>query len=265
MTFTCEQVPHLFTFIGLVIIYLRSPTFCFHMQAFDALLKSLDSRGIRESHLRVMLLKIEKHFKDNVRRPLQSASQNRNPIKNEIMKMGDGSDDRAFSSPSSIVSDMNHDVSEASSSFRIEIGRNHFEKGASLRRYQDFLKWVSGECFNSILICAMRIGKTRCNPLLRICDSCLGTYFCEEKHCLSCHVTFADNLDFPHHVMKCEDRTKSDLKDCHVLTSSVPLGISLLKALLAYIEVKRFHQDFSIMINVLIIPPFIPIILRASW
>jgi hypothetical protein len=38
------------------------------MQAFDALLNSLDSSGIRESHLRLMLLKIENIFKENVQK-----------------------------------------------------------------------------------------------------------------------------------------------------------------------------------------------------
>jgi hypothetical protein len=41
------------------------------MQAFDILLTSLDSRGIRESHLRLMLQKIEKSFRENVRKNTQ--------------------------------------------------------------------------------------------------------------------------------------------------------------------------------------------------
>lgn len=225
------------------------------MQAFDDLLMSLDARGIRESHLRVMLLRIEKSFKDSVRKTLQSAPQSRSSIKTEIVEMDNRPHDRAFGSPSSVVSAANNGTSEVSSSFRIEIGKNHFEKGAALKRYRDFLKWVSGECFNSTSMCAMRVGRRRSDPLLIICDSCLCTYFGEEKHCFSCHMTFADNLDFSHHVMKCEVETKSDLKDSHLLTSSVPLGIRLLKALLAYIEVSISTKILT-MTNLLTISPF---------
>lgn len=214
------------------------------MQAFDALLMSLDARGIRESHLRVMLLKVEKPFKVNIRRISQSSPEKQDSVKDKIVEMDSSLDCHGFGSPSSVVCVSSHDTSEVSSSFRIETGRNNFEKRGALRRYQEFLKWLSRECFNSFSLCAMRVGKRRSDPLLIICNSCLDTYSCEEQHCFSCHTTFADNLDFSHHVMSCEDRKKSDLKDSHVLVSAVPLGSRLLKAFLAYIEVSISTKIF---------------------
>ena len=64
------------------------------MQGFDALLSSLDVRGIRESHLHVMLEKIEMSFKEAVRRNKLHLNkrQNGGTIKTEADEMASGPD-----------------------------------------------------------------------------------------------------------------------------------------------------------------------------
>lgn len=49
----------------------------FFVQGFDALLASLDPRGVRESHLHSMLQKIEIPFKDTVRRSMVNVNAHR--------------------------------------------------------------------------------------------------------------------------------------------------------------------------------------------
>lgn len=217
------------------------------MQAFDALLMSLDTRGIRESHLRLMLQKIETSFKENVRRNVQSSSITGRGV--TVVKCE--SDGTKYSpdcpagvdSPGSIISSVNSDsdMVETSSSFRIELGRNESEKKAAFRRYQDFQKWTWKECFNSSTLRAMKFGKKRSAQLLDVCDFCLSCYYFEDSHCVSCHQTFhatGNDLKFSQHVTQCKEKRKSDSWNLHVLDTSVPLGGKLLKALLAITEVR---------------------------
>ena len=212
------------------------------MQAFDALLTSLDSRGIRESHLRLMLLKIENSFKENVRKRnaccAKNGSRGEFSIKIEaneacsIPEHNAGSD-----SPSSTLHDLNADPSETSSSFKIELGKTESEKKAALRRYQDFQKWLWKECYNSSVLCAMKYGIKRCKPQMDICDICLNLYFVEDSHCNSCHQTFPSNngFNFSKHAFQCRDKLSKD--NC-ILEYSLPLRTRLLKVLLACMEVS---------------------------
>ena len=206
---------------------------------------SLDARGIRESHLRLMLQKIESSFKENVRRNMQSANfvgRSGTTVKNEADAMDSSPDcPSGFDSPSSTVCGLNSDTLETSSSFRIELGRNETEKKAALNRYQDFQKWMWKECFNLVTLCAMKYGKKRCAELLGVCDFCLNSYLSEDPHCLSCHQNFGisnNDFNFSEHTIHCEEKRKLDTASFNILDSSLPLGTRLIKALLAFIEVR---------------------------
>ncbi|XP_002509429.2 homeobox-DDT domain protein RLT1 isoform X1 [Ricinus communis] len=204
-------------------------------EAFDALLSSLDTRGVRESHLRIMLQKVEKSFKDNIRRNLHS----RATAETEACEADSSSICSAgYGSPTSMVCGSNLDTSNTSSLFRIELGRNEMEKKGALKRYQDFQKWMWKECFNSLTLCAMKYGKKRCIQLLATCEWCFDSYLAEDTHCLSCHQTFSTankSFNIFEHEVQCKDKTKLDHGVCD---SSLPPGIRSLKALLSLIEVS---------------------------
>ncbi|XP_057955168.1 homeobox-DDT domain protein RLT2 isoform X3 [Malania oleifera] len=222
-------------------------------EGFDALLASLDTRGVRESHLHSMLQKIEISFKETVRRNLLRINVTRQSgdiVKSEASEMAPIHDCGVdMDSPSSTVCVSNSDMSEPSSSFRIELGRNEFEKNNSLNRYQDFEKWMWQECFNSSILCAMKYGKKRCMQLLGICDHCCDIYFPEDSHCPSCHKTYSTfnrNFNFSEHVSQCREKLKAG-HDRTLLgsESSLPLRIKLLKAHLALIEVSILPEGLQ--------------------
>ncbi|XP_008811888.2 homeobox-DDT domain protein RLT2-like isoform X2 [Phoenix dactylifera] len=215
-------------------------------EAFDALLSSLDTRGIRESHLHSMLQRIETTFKEAIRRKKCTTSLNstEGPVKagaNEMMSSPDCSTE--FDSPSSTLCGLTSDGSEFSTSFMIDLGRNEIEKSAALKRYQGYLKWMWKECYNPHILCAMKYGKKRCSELLQTCHFCYQSYLAEERHCPSCHKTFKTfynaDANFSEHVTMCEEKRKMD-PECkiQVSDSSLPIGINLLKAQLAVIEVS---------------------------
>ncbi|KAF8031177.1 hypothetical protein BT93_D0397 [Corymbia citriodora subsp. variegata] len=210
-------------------------------EAFDALLMSLDTRGIRESHLRLMLLEVDPLFKENVRRNSQSAKvflRGGLPVKKEAAEIDSSPDCPShFDSPNSTVCASNSDSFETSSSIKIELGRNKFEKKAALKRYQDLQKWMWKECCISSSMSSVKVGKKRSDQLLGICDSCLSTYFFEAIHCQSCHKTFGSEFDFSLNHVGCEDKRKLERGYFHISDYSLPLGIRLIKALLAYLEV----------------------------
>ncbi|KAK7246453.1 hypothetical protein RIF29_41321 [Crotalaria pallida] len=203
-------------------------------EAFDVLLTSLDSRGIRESHLRLMLQRIENCFKENVRKNTQCVN---------IESRGDcnaGSD-----CPSNTVHSLYSDTLEISPSFKIELGKSESEKKAAVRRYDDFQKWMWKECYKSSVLCAMKSGIKRCKPQVDMCDICLNPYFVEDSHCNSCHRTFPANsgFNFSKHAFQCEDKLS---KDICILESSLPLRTRLLKVLLACIEASVLSEAFGI-------------------
>ncbi|XP_057986243.1 homeobox-DDT domain protein RLT1 isoform X4 [Hevea brasiliensis] len=211
-------------------------------RAFDALLSSLDTRGIRESHLRIMFQKIEKSFKENVRRNLQSEDiicQNGTTAENEAGEADSSPNCSAgISSPSSMVCGSNLDTLDTFSFFRIELGRNEIEKKGAMKRYQDFQKWMWKECFNSLTLCSMKYGKKRCSQILTTCDWCFDSFLTEDTHCDSCHQTFNavnKSYNFSEHGVQCKVKRKLNHRICD---ASLPLGIRLLKALLAFIEVS---------------------------
>ncbi|XP_050371272.1 homeobox-DDT domain protein RLT1 isoform X2 [Argentina anserina] len=209
-------------------------------EAFDTLLMSLDTRGIRESHLRLMLQKIEASFRENVRKNVRPSR--RNHVKKEGDEMDSSPDyPSSFDSPGSTVSALNSEMGETSSSFRIELNRNENEKKAALRRYQDFQKWLWRECSSTSALSALKSGKKRCRELFDLCDFCLGCYYSEDSHCSFCHQTFGatyENLDFSEHVIRCKERRNLETCDIHVSGTSVPLASRLLKAFIALVEVS---------------------------
>ncbi|XP_024637844.1 homeobox-DDT domain protein RLT1 isoform X7 [Medicago truncatula] len=217
-------------------------------EAFDALLNSLDSRGIRESHLRLMLLKIENIFKENVQKNAKCAKIGNTDeicVKNEAEETDSSPDHHTRSdSPSSTLCGLSSDTSETSASFTIELGKSESDKKASLRRYQDFQKWMWKECYNPSILCAMKYGKKRCKPQVDICDICLNLYCLEDSHCSYCHLTFPSNdgFDFSKHVIQCGDKSS---KDISIFESPLPLRTRLLKALLAFIEVSVPPEAFQ--------------------
>ncbi|KAL7000471.1 hypothetical protein U1Q18_001622 [Sarracenia purpurea var. burkii] len=207
-------------------------------EGFDALLESLDVRGLRESHLHSMLQKIEVSFKETLRRNLvwtnTGGRQTVDSIKNEVSDCSAG-----MGSPISTVCVSNSDMPETSSSFAIGLGRNEMEKKDAMKRFQDLETWTWEECLNSSVLCAVKYGKKRCKQLLGICDYCRDLYLFEANYCTTCHMaceTSARDLNFSEHVAQFREKIKGDGYTFQDLDSSPPLRIRLLKALLALIE-----------------------------
>uniref|UniRef100_A0A0A9CG49 Uncharacterized protein n=1 Tax=Arundo donax TaxID=35708 RepID=A0A0A9CG49_ARUDO len=208
-------------------------------EAFDSLVASLDTRGSREAQLHSMLQMIEPTFKEAIKRSAaieQSAGRN---IKNGATDMIRANIHSEFGRPSSNPFSVASDSATAySDSFRIELGRNEFEKSAISKRADVFLKWMWRECYNQELTCAMKYGKKRCSELMRSCTFCYQIYLAEERHCSSCHKTFKSIYNFSEHTAQCEEKRRIDPNwKMQIADYSVPIGIRLLKLQLASIEV----------------------------
>ncbi|XP_058100582.1 homeobox-DDT domain protein RLT2-like isoform X2 [Magnolia sinica] len=230
-------------------IFLESQNGCWRLidseEAFDALLASLDTRGIRESHLQSMLQKIEASFKDTAKRNLgqsNTVDPTGPPVKAETIEFASSPDCAVGTDNSgSMVCDLSSDTVENSTSFQIELGRNETEKSDALERYQDFEKWLWQECFNPSMLCALKYGKKRCSELLVTCDFCHNSYSSKDKHCPSCHKTFdtfhSFDVTFGEHVAQCEEKRRVDPTwNIHCSDSSLPTRGKMLKAQLAFIE-----------------------------
>ncbi|TKY66814.1 Chromatin assembly factor 1 subunit rlf2 [Spatholobus suberectus] len=214
-------------------------------EGFDALLASLDVRGIRESHLHMMLQRIEMCFKESVRRNVQNVNmsmQNGDTIKRlktEAVEMASDQDCSANIHCCSSVCNDNLDVSETSTSFVVQLGRNEADNKDAFMRYWDFEKWMQKECLNSSVLCAMKFGKKRCRQLQSICDLCLCVYFSGGAPCPSCRRTFSackSNSSFSEHIVHPEGKVKIGI-DCFHASSSLPLRMRLLKIFLSIVEV----------------------------
>ncbi|WMV15971.1 hypothetical protein MTR67_009356 [Solanum verrucosum] len=212
-------------------IFVESPHGCWKLidteEAFDCLLASLDTRGVRESHLHIMLQKIEGPFKGRARQNM-SCGASSNPTS------GASAD-----SPGSAIYGMSSDSWETSSSFKIELGRNEEEKKNALQRYQGFQIWMWKECLSSSILCAMRYGKKRCLPLLGICGHCLDSYHSEEGICPSCNKMSSKvdmNGKFLEQAMESMDNLKIDYNNL-VVSNACPVRVRLMKAVLSFTEV----------------------------
>ncbi|CAI0385317.1 unnamed protein product [Linum tenue] len=181
-------------------------------EGFDALVACLDVRGIRESHLRLMLHRIEKSFKETVRRNMLQVTTKKNAP--------DG-----VESPRSAVYPTEPEMCETSTSFAIELGRNGSEENNSLKRFCDFERWMWKECFSSMmLLSASKYGQKRCPQLLGLCADCHDIYFYEDDSCPSCN--------------KALEPSKSSLDFVQHSYGYSPVRIRVPKLLLALIEVS---------------------------
>ncbi|KAJ6935585.1 homeobox-DDT domain protein RLT1 isoform X2 [Populus alba x Populus x berolinensis] len=222
-------------------------------EAFDTLLSSLDTRGVRESHLRIMLQKIESSFKENGRRNLWSPNvvcQSGTTDENKKAETDSSNCPADIDDPSSMFCDSSSDTFDTFSWFRIELGRNSAEKKGALKRYLDFQNWMWKDCFNSSTLRAMKFGKKRCEQLLDTCNLCFSSYLSEDTHCLSCHQTFKvdnKNFDFAEHEIQCKEK-RFDPGNARAFDSCLPLGIRLLTALLGSIEVGMTFSYYSLIL-----------------
>ncbi|KAJ6999886.1 homeobox-DDT domain protein RLT1 isoform X1 [Populus alba x Populus x berolinensis] len=222
-------------------------------EAFDTLLSSLDTRGVRESHLRIMLQKIESSFKENGRRNLWSPNivcQSGTTDENKKAETDSSNCPADIDDPSSMFCVSSSDTFDTFSLFRIELGRNSAEKKGALKRYLDFQNWMWKDCFNSSTLRAMKFGKKRCEQLLDTCNLCFSSYLSEDTHCLSCHQTFKvdnKNFDFAEHEVQCKEK-RFDPGNARAFDSCLPLGIRLLTALLGSIEVGMTFSYYSLIL-----------------
>lgn len=205
------------------------------MQGFDALLASLDLRGVRECHLHALLRKVEPLFKESVRK-----QQDRpNSIKAETSELHFNPESSGGTdSPISTVCASNSEIPEPSSSFKIESGRNNLEVKNAFKRYTDFEEWIWRECFSSSVLCGTKYGKKRCMELVCKCDSCHDLYFFEDSHCPTCHKTYSaydKSFNFSDHIAQCQE-IKVNL-EWNLQHLEYPPRIRLIKAFLALVEV----------------------------
>ncbi|KAL3519817.1 hypothetical protein ACH5RR_017966 [Cinchona calisaya] len=212
------------------------------VEAFDALSKSLDMRGIRESHLHIMLQKIEIPFRERVRKNLSfSCIPGGDGLRtgDELAKVPFSPGcDADLESPSSTLCGMNYNPLEPSTSFEIELGKNETERENVLKRYHDLQIWTWKECVNSTVLRAMTYGKKRCTPLLGSCHLCLGCYINVESHGHSCHITSkADNREsFLEQRIYVEEKLKVEPVNFTDSNPSHPFRILLIKVLLNSLE-----------------------------
>ncbi|KAJ8545489.1 hypothetical protein K7X08_018072 [Anisodus acutangulus] len=228
-------------------IFVESPNGCWRLidteEVFDCLLASLDTRGVRESHLHIMLQKIEGPFKERVRQNMSYGGiigQHGNKCRNESSAASlSPASGASADSPNSTIYGMGSDSWETSSSFKIELGRNEEEKKNAFQRYQGFQIWMWKECLSSSILCAMQYGKKRCLPLLGICGHCLDSYLSGEgifPSCnkMSCKVDM--NVVFHEQAMDVVDNLKIDSNNL-VVSNACPLRVRLMKAVLSFLEV----------------------------
>lgn len=209
------------------------------MQAFDALLTALDTRGTRESHLHIMLQRIETSFKESVRRHRLSydiLDHNGDMGRLEDAELNSSFAFESAESPSGAVCSTSSDALEPSHSFRIEVGKNEKENNNFLKRYEDLQNWMWKECLNPSIIRAVQYGKKRCSQLLGICDICLATY--AEDSCPHCQRAQEKISTKGHSFVQFNGENNS------MDGTNSPLRIRLIKTILTSLEV--FLQYFRL-------------------
>ncbi|CAA7017472.1 unnamed protein product [Microthlaspi erraticum] len=180
---------------------------------FDCLVKSLDVRGVRESHLHFMLLKVEASFKEAVRRNLGGQDL-------------DHSDDDA----------------EISTAFRIELGDgNAVERCGVLQRFQSFEKWMWDHMLHPGALSAFKYGAKKSSPVVRICGACAELNSVEDVCCPGCGQmrggggSDVGEVCFAEQVAQLGDASRGGGFILRGSFSS-PLRIRLLKIQLAFVE-----------------------------
>lgn len=214
-----------------------TPHFIFYcIQDFDALLASLDVRGVRESHLLSMLQMIEMSFKKTVRKNAchVTCQKIEESIETKVPEMASDYKSSAADRPSSGICVSNPDMPELSSSFNIELGSNEAERKDALKRYQEFEKWMWKKCFSPSTLRAIKHGKTRGKPVFSVCDFCQYLYKVEE--CCPCEYTSnisTGDSNFSEYV-DCKAKLHGEAR---ITDLSPVLRIRLLIAQLSSIEV----------------------------
>ncbi|KAM3222190.1 homeobox-DDT domain protein RLT2 isoform X1 [Capsicum annuum] len=206
---------------------------------FNALMASLDIRGLRESHLHSMLQNIEATFKETARKHKYTDEKLGNSVKEDTSERVPSND--CCSNTDSLKSTTcisNRETREPSTSFLIGFGRNKMENTNALRRYADLEKWMWEECVDSQFLCARKYGRMRSENLIGICNNCHDTYFWEDKHCPSCHRTFSPvkSSYFIEHVAQCKEKLEDLFLPLCILDSLPALRVRLLRAQLASVE-----------------------------
>lgn len=198
---------------------------------------SLDTRGLRESHLHIMLRQSETSFKENLRKDLQSSVDETGVVpKNEATEMSSDAHCIDTSRRGS-----NSDMEDPSSSLRVELGVNETEKINAFRRYQDLESWMWKECFSSSKLCAMRNGQKVITPVLGICDFCLKTFIFEDNKCPSCDrtcSTFSNRFIYLEPAIQCEDQKEINSTNPVVSDPFFTFRSRMIKSLLAFVEVR---------------------------
>ncbi|XP_066312282.1 homeobox-DDT domain protein RLT2-like isoform X2 [Miscanthus floridulus] len=228
-------------------------------EAFDSLVAALDTRGSREAQLHSMLQVIEPTFKEAIKRRSASIelSAGRYPKNGATDMIRANYHSEVGSSSSTPFGATSDSVTAYSDSFKVELGRNDFEKTAISKRADKFLKWMWRECYNQELTCAMKYGKKRCSELLHSCNCCYQIYLAEERHCLSCHKTFKSIYNFSDHTTQCEEKRRTDpYWKMQIADYSVPIGMVLLKLQLVTIEASIPSEALQ---------PFWTDVYRKSW
>ncbi|KAI3457190.1 hypothetical protein Pfo_013853 [Paulownia fortunei] len=210
-------------------------------EGFNALLSSLDVRGIRESHLHLMLQSIGASFKETARKNLLCSNSSvhvHGEVKKKVLEMKHKLDlYSGTDSPKSIVCASYSNSPGSSISFAIELENNGTEENDIMERYKDF-EWMWKECFDSNVLGALKYGTLRRQRLLDICNCCHILFSWEDNHCPSCHRTYSTSektFNFAEHITQCK-RKRSEEFEGVLLNLSLPPRIRLLKAQLATIE-----------------------------
>ncbi|CAH2046509.1 unnamed protein product [Thlaspi arvense] len=186
-------------------------------EGFDYLVKSLDVRGVRESNLHFMLLKIEASFKEAVRR-----NDEANP---------------------GLCSSLDSEISTA---FKIELGDSNdaVERCGVFNRFQSFEKWMWDNMLRPDALSAFKYGAKISRPLFRVCRNCAELHFVEDICCPSCgqmmhHGGGSDvgELCFAEQLAQLGDGSRGG-DGLFILRGSIssPLRIRLLKIQLALVE-----------------------------
>ncbi|KAL0327915.1 UNVERIFIED_CONTAM: Homeobox-DDT domain protein RLT2 [Sesamum calycinum] len=191
-------------------------------EGFDALVSSLDIRGIRESHLHSMLRKIETSFKGTARKNLLSTIHPGHAfkeVKKEVLEIRPKIDSYSSNDDSrkSILCASYSKSPELSVQFSNELEKNVTEENELMDRCKDVEKWMWEECFNSNKLGASNCGRLR-------------TYSISDQ-----------SFNFPEHVSQCKGKVSEEL-DGVTLKFSLPPRVRLLKAQLATIEASILSE-----------------------
>ncbi|KAI4341103.1 hypothetical protein MLD38_025869 [Melastoma candidum] len=193
-------------------------------EGFDSLVAALDVRGSRESFLYCMLLKIEGSFKETLRKYPPT-----NVCKRHTTEGPESGTSTA--SPSSFLDVADSEESEASTSFRIEVGRKPREKNNALRRYQDFEDWMLKECLSTSKLRAVTHQNKRCKQFLDVCNWCLNINFTDIDQCPLC-----SNLVLPETSAQGKGMLPSMSPSAREGVDFSPVRIKVLKMQLSLIE-----------------------------